>query len=215
MFNYQDIIDAIIDGDTGKTIILTKQALTEGYPGDYILEKGLIAGMNKVADKFRYNKVLVPEVLISTRAMNAGLSIVEPYFKISQKKSNVKVILGTVAGDFHDIGKNLVKMMVMITGTRLIDLGVDVTVSDFMDSVHKEKPDILMMSALLTTTMPVMKEVIEELDSKKLRNKIKVIIGGAPITEDYAKKIGADYYFSNAFELKYFLDHNIGKLVSK
>ena len=120
MFNYQDIIDAIIDGDTEKTIVLTKQALGEGYPGDYILEKGLIAGMNKVADKFRYKKVLVPEVLISTRAMNAGLFIVEPFFKISQKKSKVKVILGTVAGDFHDIGKNLVKMMVMITGTRLM-----------------------------------------------------------------------------------------------
>lgn len=215
MFNYQDIIDAIIDGDTEKTITLTKQALAKGYPGDYILEKGLIAGMNKVADKFRYKKVLVPEVFISARAMNAGLSIVEPFFKKNQKKSNVKAILGTVAGDFHDIGKYLVKMMVMITGTRLIDLGVDVTVSDFMDSVRKEKPDILMMSALLTTTMPVMKEVIEELDSKKLRNKIKVIIGGAPVTEDFAKKIGADYYFPDAFELKYFLDNNLGKLVSK
>jgi len=215
MFNYQDIIDAIIDGDAEKTMILTRQAIAQGYPGDYILEKGLIAGMNKVADKFRYEKVLIPEVLISTRAMNAGLSIVEPYFKISQKKSKVKVILGTVAGDFHDIGKNLVKIMVILTGARVIDLGVDVTVSDFIDSVRKEKPDILMMSSLLSTTMSVMKEVIEELESHKLRNKIKVIIGGGPVTEDFAKKIGADYYFSHAFELKYFLDNNIGKLVSK
>lgn len=212
---YQAIIESIVGGDAEETMALTKSALSQGYPAESVLEKGLIAGMNRVAEKFREQRVMVPEVLMATRAMHAGLSIVEPSLKHVEKKYPGKIVMGTVAGDLHDIGLSLVKMMVMSTGVQIIDLGVDVTPKQFASVVRKEKPHILMMSALLTTTMPVMKEVIDELEALGIRRNLKVIVGGAPVDSNFAKLIGADYYFEDAFEVRTFIEENFNKFVFK
>ncbi|MDF2573049.1 MAG: metH 9 [Sporomusa sp.] len=172
--------------------------------------------MNKVADKFRNQRVMVPEVLMSARAMHAGLSILEPYIKAKRKHERRGIfIIGTVAGDLHDIGKNLVKMMVMTTGVKIIDLGVDVSSKKFINIVRKEKPDMLMMAALLTTTMPIMKQVVDELEEVGLRQGLKIAVGGAPIGENFSKEIGADYYFESASDVKCFLEGNLDKIITR
>ena len=213
--DFAKIVEAIIEGEVESTMELTQLALAEGFPAEVILHKGLVAGMNTVADKFREQRVVVPEVLMATRAMHAGLSVLEPYFKGSAKKHRGKFILGTVAGDLHDIGLTLVKMMVISTGGVVIDLGVDVTAKKFVSAVRKEKPDILMMSSLLTTTMTYMKEVISELEAKGLRKGLIIIVGGAPVDETFAREIGADYYFGDAFEVHRFLLENLNKLLMR
>ncbi|SDE64963.1 Methionine synthase [Sporomusa acidovorans DSM 3132] len=212
---YEEIICNVIEGEAEKVVELSKQALAKGYPATVILEKGLLAGINKVADKFRNQRVMVPEVLMSARAMNAGLSILEPRIKAKKKWGRRgSVVIGTVAGDLHDIGKNLVKMMIMTTGVRIIDLGVDVSSKKFVHIVQKEKPDMLMMAALLTTTMPMMKQVIDELIEAGIRPGVKIAVGGAPVQENFSREIGADYYFESAAEVKHFLDENIGKIIA-
>ncbi|CVK20789.1 cobalamin-dependent protein [Sporomusa sphaeroides] len=161
---YEEIIKSIDEGEADRVVEPSKHALMQGYPPIQVLQKGLMAGMDKVADKFREQRVMVPEVLMSTRAIHAGLLVLAPYLK-SKRINNRKgvIVIGTVAGDLHDIGKNLVKMMVMSTGVKIIDLGINVSTRKFINAVQKEKPDILMMASLLTTTMPAMKVVIEEL----------------------------------------------------
>ncbi|MFZ5642484.1 MAG: cobalamin B12-binding domain-containing protein [Bacillota bacterium] len=208
------IINSIAEGEAEETFELTKQALAQGYPSHAILKKALIAGMNNVAEKYRTEKVNVPEVLMATRAMHAGLSIIEPYLTTPPAKGYGKILAGTVAGDLHDIGISLVKSVAMSTGVRVIYLGVDVTPKKFASAVRKEKPDILMLSCLLTTTMSVLKDVIDELNNQGLRNNVKIMVGGAPVTDDFAREIGADYYFENAFEVQDFLEKNISKLLS-
>ena len=151
---------------------------------------------------------------MATHSMHAGLSVIEPILTASTKKGLGKIILGTVAGDLHDIGLSIVKAMATSAGARIIDLGVNVTPKKFARAVRKEKPDILMISALLTTTMSVMKDVIVELEVQGLRNDVKVIVGGAPITDAFAKEIGADYTFEDAFQLRDFLKENLSKLVA-
>ncbi|WFD09640.1 corrinoid protein [Tepidibacter hydrothermalis] len=212
---YKKISECIINGDTETVIELTKEALAKKYPPDYILEKGLISGMNEIAEKFREDTVLVPEVLLSTRAMNASIYILQPYFKKSKRNNKMKIIMGTVAGDLHDIGKNIVKSILIADGAIVIDLGINVSTKKFIDTVYKEKPNILIMSALLTTTLPAMKEVIEELKNKELRESVKVIVGGTPVTETFARRIGADYYFEDVFTLRSFLEKNSHKFISK
>lgn len=212
---YQAIITSIIEGKAEDTMVLTKRALAQGYPAEAVLEKGLIAGMNCIAKKFRKQRVMIPEVLMSSRAMHAGLSIVNPHLKCIDKKGSGKIVMGTVAGDLHDIGLTLVKMMIMSTGADIIYLGVDVTPEEFAKVVRKEKAHILIMSALLTTTMPVMKDVIDELEVLGIRKKLKVIVGGAPVDLAFARRIGADYYFENAFEVQTFLEENLNKIVSR
>lgn len=212
---YQAIIKSIAEGDAEDTLALTKHALAKGFPAESVLEKGLIAGMNSVAEKFREQRVMVPEVLMATRAMHAGLGLLEPYLKNNDKKSPGKIIMGTVAGDLHDIGLSLVKMMVMATGAQVIDLGVDVTPKKFTAAVRKENPHILMMSSLLTTTMTVMKEVIDDLELAGIRKGLQIIVGGAPVDQGFAKRIGADYYFEDAFEVSAFVEENMTKLISR
>ncbi|HBV85428.1 corrinoid protein [Desulfosporosinus sp.] len=212
---FRSIIKSIATGDAEQSLLLTKRALAQGFPAESVLEKGLIAGMDRVAEKFREQRVMVPEVLMASRAMHAGLSLVEPLLENFEKKSTGKIVMGTVAGDLHDIGLSLVKMLVMSTGVEIINLGVDVTPKKFASVVRKEKPQILMMSALLTTTMTVMKEVIDELESLGLRKNLIVIVGGAPINDGYAKRIGADYYFEDAFEARAFIDENLTKIITK
>ncbi|WP_407309048.1 corrinoid protein [Desulfosporosinus sp. SB140] len=212
---FQGIIKSIVAGKAEECLVLTKHALTQGFTAESVLEKGLIAGMDRVADKFRDQRVMVPEVLMASRAMHAGLSLVEPLLKDAEKKISGKIVMGTVAGDLHDIGLSLVKMMIMSTGAQVINLGVDVTPKKFASVVRKEKPDILMMSALLTTTMTVMKEVIDELEGQNLRKNLIIIVGGAPVDSGYAKRIGADYYFEDAFEVRLFIEENLTKLMNK
>lgn len=192
---------------------LTKQALAQGYSAASILEKGLIKGMNIIAEKYRTEKVNVPEVLMATQSMHAGLSVIEPILTTPTKKGLGKIILGTVAGDLHDIGLSIVKTMAMATGAKVIDLGVNVSPKKFASAVRKEKPNILMISALLTTTMSVMKDVITELETQGLRQGLKIIVGGAPITDAFAKEIGADYTFEDAIEFRNFLNENLNKLL--
>lgn len=210
---FDDIIHSIAEGESEETMELTKQALAQGYSAASILEKGLIKGMNIIAEKYRTEKVNVPEVLMATQSMHAGLSVIEPILTAPTKKGLGKIILGTVAGDLHDIGLSIVKTMAMATGAKVIDLGVNVSPKKFASAVRKEKPNILMISALLTTTMSVMKDVITELETQGLRQGLKIIVGGAPITDAFAKEIGADYTFEDAIEFRNFLNENLNKLL--
>lgn len=211
---FDDIIHSIAEGESEETLEFTKQALAQGYSATSILEKGLITGINIIAEKYRTEKVNVPEVLMATHSMHAGLSVIEPILTAPTKKGLGKIILGTVAGDLHDIGLSIVKAMAMTTGAKVIDLGVNVTPKKFARAVRKEKPDILMISALLTTTMSVMKDVIAELEAQELRTGVKIIVGGAPITDAFAKEIGADYTFEDAFQFRDFLKENFSKLLT-
>ena len=210
---FDDIIQSIADGESEETLDLTKQALAKGFSATSILEKGLIRGINIIAQKYRTEKVNVPEVLMATHSMQAGLSVIEPILTAPTKKGLGKIVLGTVAGDLHDIGLGIVKTMAMTTGAKVIDLGVNVSPKKFASAVRKEKPNILLISALLTTTMTVMKDVIVELETQGLRNGVKIIVGGAPITDAFAKEIGADYTFQDAFEFGDFLKENLYKLL--
>jgi len=212
---FQAIIKSIAAGEAEESMALTKRALAQGFSAESVLEKGLIAGMDRVAEKFREQRVMVPEVLMASRAMHAGLSLVEPCLRDTETKTSGKIVMGTVAGDLHDIGLSLVKMLLMTTGAQIINLGVDVTPKKFASVVRKEKPHILMMSALLTTTMTVMKEVIDELELLEIRKNLVIIVGGAPVDSCFAKRIGADYCFEDAFEVRKFIEENLTKIISK
>ncbi len=200
-----------MSGDTGKTIRYTREAVSLKYPPEKVLKDGLIKGINIVSDKFKYEDVLIPEVLMSTRALHAGLRALQPYIQSKDKKKGVKIVIGTVYGDLHDIGKNIVKILLTTLNVEIIDLGVDVSVNDFVEAVEKEKPDILMMSSLLTTTINEMKLVITELEKRGLRDKVTIFIGGGPVRETFRKQIGADYYIEEAIELRDYIKDNLDK----
>ena len=171
---------------------LTKKALDDGIPASDILEKGLINGMEIVGKKFSENKIFVPQMLMSAKAMSTALEHIKPLFSTGEVKRKGTVIIGTVAGDLHDIGKNLVAMMIEGNGWEVIDIGTDCSSEKFLEKV-KEKPDsIIGLSALLTTTMLNMESIVKEL--KEFNNNIKVLIGGAPVTNEFCTKIGADFY---------------------
>ncbi len=194
MTDFQKIADSIIVGNAKLAKSLTEGAVQEGHRPKEILDEGLIAGMNVVGERFRKNEIYVPEVLISARAMKAALEILRPLLTQTGVEPKGKVVLGTVKGDLHDIGKNLVGMMLEGAGFKIIDLGIDVSPEKFAGSIEQEHPDVLGMSALLTTTMIGMKAVIDVLEAKDLRDKVRVIIGGAPVTQNYCDEIGADGY---------------------
>lgn len=177
---------------------LVAQALEEGQDPKAILNEGLLSGMMIVGEKFKNNEVFVPEVLVAARAMNAGLSILEPKLVEIGNEPVGKAVVGTVKGDLHDIGKNLVTMMLKGAGFEIHDLGVDVSPEAFVNKAEEVGADIIGMSALLTTTMPNMGAVVEELKNRGLREKYIVMIGGAPVTEGFAQQIGADYYTPDA-----------------
>lgn len=177
---------------------LVPKALEEGVPADDILKKGLLAGMDIIGVKFKNNEVFVPEVLIAARAMNAGTEILKPYLAGQGVSAAGKVILGTVKGDMHDIGKNLVKMMLEGKGLEVIDLGVDVDPERFVSAAKENEAGLICCSALLTTTMGEMKNVVDLCIKEGIRDKVKIMIGGAPITDEYCKQIGADAYTSDA-----------------
>lgn len=198
MVDLASIAEALQRGDAGKVEELIRLALEEELSPKEILENGLIKGMNIVGIKFKNNEIYVPEVLIAARAMYAGMNILRPKLVETGVKNIGKVAIGTVRGDLHDIGKNLVKMMLEGAGFEVVDLGVDVSADKFVAAIKEHQPDIVGMSALLTTTMVYMPEVIKSLEAAGLRDRVKVMIGGAPVTQNYAEQIGADGYSPDA-----------------
>jgi len=196
--DYNKITDAIFNGDIANIPQLVKEAISEGIPPEDILEKGLIEGMSLVGVKFKANEIFVPEVLIAAKAMHAGMDILEPMLVESGVQPKATVAVGTVKGDLHDIGKNLVVMMLKGAGFKVIDLGIDVAPDVFLKRAGKEKISLICMSSLITTSMPSMKATIDLFKEKGLNEKIKIIIGGAPVTQEYADLIGADGYADDA-----------------
>ena len=177
---------------------LVQQAVDQGIPAQEILEKGLVDGMNVIGEKFKNNEVFVPEVLVAARAMNKGAQLLKPLLVAEGVKASGKVCIGTVQGDLHDIGKNLVKLMFEGKGLEVIDLGTDVAPETFVETAKIEGCQIIACSALLTTTMGVMADVVKAAEAAGIRDKVKIMIGGAPITEAFCKEVGADYYTSDA-----------------
>lgn len=177
---------------------LVTQAMEEGIDPKAILNEGLLSGMMVIGEKFKKNEVFVPEVLVAARAMNAGLTILEPKLVEVGNEPVGKVVIGTVKGDLHDIGKNLVAMMLKGAGFEVFDIGVDADPEKFISEAEEKGADVICMSALLTTTMPNMKVVIDQLQEKGLRDKYIVMVGGAPVNEAFAQQIGADYYTPDA-----------------
>jgi len=175
-----------------------QKALDEGVDPKEILENGLLYGMNIIGEKFKNNEVYVPEVLIAARAMNTGVEVLKPYLVASGVKAKGKVIIGTVRGDLHDIGKNLVKMMMEGKGLEVIDLGVDVPSEKFISAAMEHNAQIIACSALLTTTMGEMENVVKTAEKSGIRDKVKIMVGGAPVTDSFCKKIGADCYSPDA-----------------
>jgi 5-methyltetrahydrofolate--homocysteine methyltransferase len=193
---FEDLASQVIEGNAQKVKELTEKALQDRLSPKDILENGLLAGMKVVGEKFKRNEYYVPEVLMSARAVHAGLHLLEPLLAAAGVEPVGVVVIGTVRGDLHDIGKNLVAMMLKGAGFRVIDLGVNVPAEKFIASLHEHSANILAMSALLTTTVVNMREVIDLL--RKDQHQAKVLIGGAPVTESFARQIGADGYARNA-----------------
>jgi len=194
----KQMAEKLYDGDADAIAELTQSALDEGLAPDEVLNGGLIAGMDRVGEDFRDGVLYVPEVLIAARAMHAGLAVVRPLLGKSDVSSAGKVVMGTVKGDLHDIGKNLVAMMMEGGGFEVIDLGVDVPPDRLVEAVKTMKPNLVGMSALLTTTMSSMKDMIDALVEAGVRDQVKVMIGGAAVTHAFADEIGADGYASDA-----------------
>lgn len=194
----EDISAKLQAGKAKDVKALVQQAIDEGIPAKQILEEGLLSGMSVIGEKFKNNEIFVPEVLIAARAMNMGASLLKPLLAESGVKATGKACIGTVKGDLHDIGKNLVKMMLEGKGLEVIDLGTDVAPEAFVKAAQEENCQIICCSALLTTTMGVMGEVVKAVTDAGLRDKVKIMIGGAPVTEAFCRQIGADAYTPDA-----------------
>ena len=177
---------------------LVQQAIDQGIPAQQILDEGLLSGMNVVGEKFKNNEVFVPEVLVAARAMNMGASLLKPLLAESGLKASGRVCIGTVKGDLHDIGKNLVKMMMEGKGLEVIDLGTDVAPETFVETAQKENCRVICCSALLTTTMGVMGDVVKAAEAAGIRDHVKIMVGGAPVTEAFCQQINADKYTPDA-----------------
>ncbi|OGP87890.1 MAG: methyltransferase [Deltaproteobacteria bacterium RBG_16_47_11] len=198
MADAEKFYTAISQGNMDEVKKLTQAALDGGEMAETILKDGLLPAMEQIGIKFKNNEIYIPEVLIAARAMHAGMAILKPILSKSTATQAVKVIVGTVKGDLHDIGKNLVVMMLEGGGFEAIDIGVDVPPDKFVEAIKKHQPRVVGMSALLTTTMREMKNTLEAIQEAGLRKQVKAIIGGAPITDRYAKEIGADGYAPDA-----------------
>ena len=198
MSDFKALNESVIKGDTKTAVAETQSALDAGSNPKDILDKGLIVAMDKVGENFSKGLIFVPQMLRSAKVMNECMNLLEPLFKEGDVTSKGKVLIGTVKGDLHDIGKNLVSMMMGGAGFTITDLGVDVSPEKFVQKVQEIEPDIVAMSALLSTTMPGMPKTIEALEKAGIRDKVKVMIGGAPVTEQYAQEIKADSYASDA-----------------
>lgn len=194
METLSEIAAALEAGDDERVPALTEAALAKTIEAPTILNEGLIAGMEVVGRRFGAHEIFLPDVLLAARAMNAGLAVLEPHLGQADVKSRGKVVIGTVQGDLHDIGKNLVGIMLAGAGFQVIDLGKDVSPRKFVDAARDSGADVIGMSALLTTTMPVMRHVVSLVKEEGLDGSVRTLIGGAPVTEEFAREIGADAY---------------------
>ena len=190
---FRRIMEAVEDGEREEVVDLVEEALEDEADPAEIMNKGLIAGMNSVGEMFKEGEMFVPEVLMSANAMDAGMELIKPYLKQDDIKKSGKVLFCTVEGDLHDIGKKLCVMMLEGAGYEVIDLGVDISVSKIMDAVREHKPDIIALSAMLTTTMATMDQTMDTLRENDMLDKVSVMVGGAPLSDEYAVKIGANY----------------------
>jgi 5-methyltetrahydrofolate--homocysteine methyltransferase len=195
----EKVSNDVLNGNLNSIENTVEEALKKHLPGE-IINDGLIKGMGIVGEKFKNGEYFLPEVMVSAETMHKALELLRPKLENSDYKSKCSIVFGTVRGDLHDIGKNLVAMMFVGAGFEVIDLGMDVAPDKFAETISDHKPRLLCLSALLTTTMPEMEVVISTLEEKKLRNDVKVMVGGAPVTQEYADKIGADGYAPNAAE---------------
>lgn len=198
MASLQSLAECILQGQIVEVREQVQSLLEAGVSPADIINEGLIGGMNLVGPLFKSGEMFVPEVLMSAKAMSVGMELVKPLLAEEDIQNHGTVVLGTVKGDLHDIGKNLVGMMMENTGLKVIDLGVDVSPEKFVAAVQEHRPDIVAMSALLTTTMPNIQATINALATANLRDQVKVIVGGAPVTADFAKSVGADGYAPDA-----------------
>jgi 5-methyltetrahydrofolate--homocysteine methyltransferase len=196
MVDQEKFYEALCEGSMDKVKDLTEKALNGGETPDKVLKGGLIPAMDRIGVRFRNNEIFIPEVLIAARAMHAGLGVLKPILAKSSASTTTKVVLGTVKGDLHDIGKNLVGMMLEGAGFEVVDLGIDVPPEKFIQSAKETGAKVIGMSALLTTTMMQMKTTVEKVKAEALG--VKTVIGGAPVTEEFAKQIGADGYAPDA-----------------
>ena len=194
----EEISSFLQQGRSPKVKELVQKAIDEGIEPAKILNEGLLSGMDVIGEKFKNNEVFVPEVLIAARAMNAGVAILKPYLVSAGVESKGTAVIGTVKGDLHDIGKNLVKMMMEGKGLTVVDLGVDVSAEQFYNAAVENNADIVCCSALLTTTMSEMKNVVDYFTEKGRRDTVKIMVGGAPVTQSFCDSIGADCYTADA-----------------
>ena len=196
---FDDISSAVQRGKKKEVKPLVQQALDEGIDPDDILNQGLVPAMSIIGDKFSAGEVFVPEMLVAARAMAAGTELLQPFLTAAGAEPVGKAVIGTVKGDMHDIGKNLVRMMIESKGIEIVDLGVDVDPQQFIDFLNEhEDTDLVCLSSLLTTTMPEIKNTIDALTEAGLRDRVKIMIGGAPVTQEYAEEVGADAYTEDA-----------------
>jgi corrinoid protein of di/trimethylamine methyltransferase len=200
MTTLERISDYLQKGRSAKVQEAVQQALDERIPPRIIMEKGLLDGMRTVAEKFKVDEVFVPQVLVASRAINAGLQILKPYLLEENPEAPGVIVLGTVKGDMHDIGKNIVRIMMESKGLKVIDLGVDVSPEQYYNAAVENKANIVCCSALLTATMEEMRHVVELFTEKGYRDKVKIMIGGAPVTQRFCDHIGADIYTDDAVE---------------
>ena len=200
--DFEKLSNSVIQGNAAEVAELTREAVDEGVKPTEIINQGLINGMNVVGKRFKAGDMFVPEVLMAAKAMKGGMELVQPLLVEGEMEEAGRVVLGTVAGDLHDIGKNLVGMMMESGGLEVTDLGTDVEADEFVECIREVKPHVLGMSALLTTTMLEMKDVIEVLEEEGLRDDVKVIVGGAPVTKEFADEIGADGWAPDAASAK-------------
>lgn len=198
MIDKEKFHTALSQGKMDEVKKLTQEALNRGESPDVILKQGMIQAMEQIGVKFKSGDIYIPEVLIAARAMHAGMDILKPILVKSMISLAGKVVIGTVKGDLHDIGKNIVNMMLEGGGFEVIDLGVNVPVENFLEAIKKHQPQVVGMSALLTTTVNEMKNTINAIEKAGLKNRVKTIVGGAPVTESFAKEIGADGYAPDA-----------------
>jgi len=198
MFDFKLIVDSLIEFDEAKVLKLVQNGLDEGVAAKEILNQGLIAGMDVVGEKMENEDMFIPEVLMAAKVMSAAVVILKPLLAAEDISAMGRVIIGTVKGDLHDIGKNLVAMMLESAGFEVYNLGVDISPDKFVSEVNEKNANMVCLSALLTTTMPMMKQTIDAVVESGLRDRVKIMVGGAPVTKNYANEIGADGYAPDA-----------------
>lgn len=212
---FRELSDSVVNMEEEKTVEICKMCIEKGIDPYEVIEKGLADGMNRAGKLYEEEEYYIPELLMCSDAVYAGIYVVKPHLKTKENEDKQKVVIGVVQGDTHDIGKNLVKIMMETEGLEVIDLGRDVPVRDFVDKAKEVGASIIVLSTLMTTTMNGMAEVIKILEEENLRDKIKVMIGGGPISQSFADKIGADAYTTDASKAAKFAKALVGKMNNK